>query len=122
MAMLLALSLPLMAAAPAAYASPLELKLPARSSVRSSVMDLLSWLTRDHPVPPKTPHQERGTAAGKAHEVPAAATRTVARARGHRRGRGHGQLPAYKAHKPKVRKYTTGGAIGASHFNRRRAR
>jgi RHS repeat-associated protein len=117
MAMLLALSLPLMAAAPAAYASPLELKLPARSSVRSSVMDLLSWLTGDHPVPPRTPHQERGTAAGKAHEVPAARTRAVARARGHRRGRGHGQLPAYKVHKPKVRKYTTGGAIGVSHFN-----
>ena len=117
MALLLAVSLPLMAAAPAAYASPLNVKIPTRLAVRSSVMGLLSWLSGDHQAPPKTPHQQGGTAAGKPHEVPAAVTRAVGRAQGHQPGPGHGQLPPYTVRAPKVAKDTTGAAIGVDHFN-----
>lgn len=116
-ALLLAIWLPLMAVTPLAGASPL--RLPSRTAVRTSVLGFMSRLTGEHQAPPKTPHQQRGTAAGKPHQVPAAATRAVARARGHKRGKGRGQVPLYRVHAPKKRRDTTGGAIGVSHFNPR---
>ena len=70
-------------------------------------------------MPPKTPRQQAGTAAGRPHDVPAAVTRAVAHARGHRPGKGRGQLPMYRVHRPKVRKFTTGAALGVGHFNAR---
>jgi RHS repeat-associated protein len=114
---LLAVWLPLMATSPAADAAPL--KLPTRAGIRSAVDDMARFVAGRHQPSPKAPRQQTGTAAGRPHEVPRAVTRAVARARGHRPGKGHGQLPLYRVRVPEKRKFTTGAAAGAGHFNAR---
>jgi hypothetical protein len=113
--LLMAVWLPLMAAAPPANAAPL--KFLSRSQVRAGIDSVLAYLDGSHQPTPKTPLQQTGTAAGRAHEVPAAVTRAVAHATGSQPGQGRGQLPAYEVHQPQAHTFTTGAAIGASHFN-----
>src|SRR4051812_43883918 len=89
--LLLVMSLALLVAVPPADVLPAQAdRLP------------LSWLWRWLPAPggwaspvmPPTPRQESaGTAAGRAHLVPAAVTR-AGRGSGHAPGRGAGELPA----------------------------
>jgi hypothetical protein len=112
---LLVVWLPLMATSPAADAAPL--KMPSRAGIRAALDDVGRFVAGDHQKVPKTPRQQTGTAAGRPHQVPQAVTRAVARARGHRAGRGRGQLPAYRVHAPAKRRFTTGAAAGGGHFN-----
>ena len=92
----LVLWLPLAAVAPSANAAPL--RVPSRAQIRSGLEDLWAWLTGKHQPAPVTPVQTSGTAAGHAHQVPAAVSRAVARATGRAPGKGPGQLPAYRPH------------------------
>ncbi|SCD50642.1 intein C-terminal splicing region [Streptomyces sp. TverLS-915] len=62
----------------------------------------------------KLPHQDGGTAAGHRHHVPAART-AAHRGAGHARGKGRGELSAYKAHKPQLAHGRSGHPRG--HFN-----
>ncbi|MGD0557188.1 MAG: LamG-like jellyroll fold domain-containing protein, partial [Streptosporangiaceae bacterium] len=108
---LLALTLPLMMSGVAGAGATEHLRFPSVVSVRHSVLSLVDLLTgRPAPVP-ALPEQESGTAAGKAHSVPAAVTRAVAKATGHKPGKGRGQEPAYSAHGVTAGKFTTGPAV-----------
>jgi RHS repeat-associated protein len=106
----LALVVPL--AFPGAGVSGQQLRFPSAASVRSAGVRLVDWLTDHHSPGPSVPRQEAGSAAGKTHSVPAAQTRDVARARGLKPGKGAGQLPAYAAHGPSARKFTTPSRAG----------
>lgn len=111
----LALLVPL--ALPVTGAADMQARLPSAASVRSAAIDLVDFVTGHHPPAPKTPVQQSGSAAGKAHSVPAAVTRAVANARGRAPGKGRGQRPAYHPHGPSARRFTTGPAHGV--FNAR---
>ncbi|HEV3382735.1 MAG TPA: hypothetical protein VG142_17365, partial [Trebonia sp.] len=102
---MLALSAPL--ALPGIGLVGQQLRLPSEASVRSATVRLVDWLTDEHAPAPSVPRQEAGSAAGKAHSVPAARTRDVGQAAGLKPGKGAGQLPAYAAHGPDTRKFTT---------------
>jgi hypothetical protein len=105
---LLALTLPLMMSGVSGAGAADHLRFPSVVSVRHSVLSLVDFLTGRHAPVPALPEQESGTAAGKAHSVPAAVTRAVANATGHKPGKGAGQEPAYTAHGITSRKFTTG--------------
>ena len=68
------------------------------------------WLTQ-RPAHVAVPVQRTGTAAGKPHAVPAAATR-AARGSGQPPGRGAGQLPPFALHAPIQHPTATGTAVG----------
>ncbi len=65
---------------------------------RVSWSGVWDWLTKGTPAL-ALPAQQTGTARGLHHYVPASAT-AGHRDRGHRPGRGHGQLPAFRRHGP----------------------
>src|SRR5215472_13123762 len=95
---------------------PLALWAPAASAAQVtwpslSLSGLLSWLAGPPPSP-KVPVQESGSAAGRAHYVPASVTRAVARAAGRAPGRGPGQLPRYAPHGRSARRFDTGPYVG----------
>ena len=100
----LVVSLPLAAWAPSADA--VTLRWPSLP-----VQALRSWLAGPAPAP-RVPRQETGTAAGRPHEVPASAARSVAGAVGRTPGMGPGQLPPYVLHRPKAVPYHTGPYVG----------
>lgn len=77
------------------------------------------WLTA-HATSLSVPVQQSGTAAGKPHHVPAAATR-AGRGTGGRPGKGAGQLRAFAVHGRTARRVSTGPGFGnGSHsFNAR---
>ncbi|MER7309884.1 Teneurin-1 [Streptomyces griseoluteus] len=68
-----------------------------------------SWFTDPHWG--KLPHQRSGTAAHHRHHVSAEAT-AAHRGKGHAPGKGRGELPAYHAHSPSVKKGRSAGAVG----------
>ena len=86
---------------PASYAARCD-------PVHVSWSGLWSWLTAPRgwalPPTPPTPRQPSGSAAGRGHEVPAAATRAGGGA-GHPRGESSGELAGYA---PYGRKFTVG--------------
>jgi RHS repeat-associated protein len=102
----LALSVPL--ALPGAGISGQQLRVPSESSIRSTIVHLVDWVTGHSSPAPAVPRQQAGTAAGKAHSAPAAVTRAVARATGYQPGEGRGQRPAYRAYGPAGKRFTTG--------------
>ncbi len=105
----LALLVPL--AMPAAGAGGQQPRFPL-APARPAIARLVDWLTGQSSPAPAVPRQQAGTAAGKAHSVPAAVTRAVANATGRRPGEGHGQLPAYAAHGPAAHSFTTRAVPG----------
>lgn len=74
-----------------------------------SLASLAHWFTDPHWG--RLPHQQSGTAAGRRHQVSAAAT-AAHRGAGHAPGRAKGELPAYRAHKPATPKGRSAGAAG----------
>jgi large repetitive protein len=106
----LALAAPL--ALPGTGLSGQQARLPSEAAVRSAVVRLADWVTDRHAPAPSVPRQAAGSAAGKAHSVPVAATRHVAAARGRKPGKGSGQRPGYAAHGPDARKFTTPARTG----------
>ena len=89
-----------------------QLRLPSAGSIRSAAVGVVDFLTGHHaPVPP-TPKQQSGTAAGRAHSVPASVTRAEANAAGRPPGPGRGQRPAYQPHGLSAHQFTTGEAHG----------
>ncbi len=61
----------------------------------------------DHGGSPATPKQPSGTAAGKAHYVPASATRATSGAKGHPAGKSPYELPADKPHAKTSKPHTS---------------
>jgi YD repeat-containing protein len=106
--MVLAVAVPL--ALPVASPGGGHLHLPAKAEVRSAIVGLVDLITDHHTPAPTTPEQQAGTAAGKAHSVPAAVTRAIANAEGREAGAAKGQRPAYRAHGPATKTFTTGPA------------
>ncbi|MEW2134469.1 LamG-like jellyroll fold domain-containing protein, partial [Streptomyces sp. NPDC005435] len=68
-----------------------------------------SWFTDPHWG--KLPHQRSGTAAHHPHHVSAEVT-AAHRGKGHAPGKGRGELPAYHAHAPSVKKGRSAGGAG----------
>ena len=99
-------------AMPAAGTGGTQLRLPSAGSIRSAAVSVVDFLTGRHAPVPQTPKQQSGTAAGRAHSVPAAVTRADANARGRRPGPGRGQRPAYQPHGASAHQFTTGEARG----------
>ena len=113
--MMLAISMPL-AVMPPTGGSPL--RFPSVASVRHSVYHLLDWIAgRNAPAPPTPRQQAAGTAAGLAHQVPAAVTRAVTHAAGLRPQHGPGQVAPYSPHAPAAHSFVAGPAPGTSTFN-----
>ena len=79
-----------------------HLNVPTASAVRSGVVRLADWVTRDAAPAPTVPVQQGGTAAGARHLVPASATRGLKHVTGHAPGTGKGQLPPWAAHAPQA--------------------
>src|SRR5260221_712718 len=79
--------------------------MPTRGGDPPPVVRLADGGTGRTPPKPSVPQQQAGKAPGEQRQVPAAVTRAVARAEGHRPGGGPGQLPAYAAHGAKVKGY-----------------
>ncbi|HUN34614.1 MAG TPA: LamG-like jellyroll fold domain-containing protein [Trebonia sp.] len=113
-----ALFLPMTVLAPPAGAAT-RWPMPSSSGLRSAFDSAWAFLTDYRPPTPWTPVQPGGTAAGRPHEVSAAATR-ASRGRGHAPGKGPGQLPAYQALPPKVLKGLSGH--GVTGYNARTSR
>ncbi len=108
--MSLALLVPL--AMPAAGVGDTQLHLPSTASIRSAAVSVADFLTGHKAPVPHTPKQQAGTAAGRAHSVPAAVTRAVADAMGRQPHAGRGQRPSYQPHGLSARQFTTGEAHG----------
>jgi hypothetical protein len=81
-------------------ASGQHLDVPSAASVRSGVVRLADWVTRDGTPAPTVPVQQAGTAAGQKHLVPVSQTQFLKHAAGHAPGTSKGQLPSWAAHKP----------------------
>ncbi|MFF4902081.1 DNRLRE domain-containing protein [Streptomyces sp. NPDC001068] len=77
-----------------------------------SLKSLASWFEDPHWG--RLPHQQSGTAAGRAHHVPAEAT-AAHRGKGHEPGKGRGELSAYHAHHARPAR----GRSGGGHFDAR---
>jgi hypothetical protein len=107
----MAMTLPLMMLGVAGSGASAELRLPSAAKVRTTVDHLVDMLIGRHAPVPAVPEQESGTAAGKAHSVPAAVTRAVQNAVGREAGKGRGQVPAYAPHGLTARKFTSGPAV-----------
>jgi RHS repeat-associated protein len=97
------LALLLATAPPPDFTTPLRPGWPSLTWLRSWIGEAIAW---GAPHTPPTPKQDGGTAAGKAHTVPAGATRSAGGA-GHVPGVGRGQLPAYSPHQRPTTPYTT---------------
>jgi len=106
---LFALFLPMVLMAPPAGAAT-RWPMPSASGLRSDLDSAWAFLTGYHSPSPRTPVQQGGTAAGRPHEVSAAATRAD-RGKGHAPGKGAGQLPAYQVLPPKVLKGLSGRGV-----------
>jgi large repetitive protein len=82
---------------------------------------LWSWLALPGgwaaPPGPPTPVQASGTAAGRAHYVSADATKSSRGTAGHDRGKGIGELDAYRPHTNPVTAVTTGPASDIERFD-----
>src|SRR5262252_8591130 len=62
--------------------------MPTAAGIRAAIVRLADWVTGRTPPKPPVPQQLAGKAPGPQHQVPAAVTRAVARARGHAPGKG----------------------------------
>src|SRR5262249_30744321 len=86
---------------------------------------LWSWLAApgawSAPSPPPAPVQQSGTAGGLEHTVPAAATR-AGKGNGRPRGKGGGELPAYRPHVSGLAPVGSGSDPGRDRFDPRRSR